>query len=401
MSPPSTSLGTRLGRFFVRVGALAGKEAIHIRRDIRTLYLALGMPVVMLLLFGFGVSFDVDHVPVALVDDDHSEVSREIARRFFASNEIASVGAPVSEPEAERMLRLGEAMGFLTIPAGASADLARGEGVQLQLVVDGRDGVTANQLLAKADALALSIGAELGAGGPGPSASPATAASPAVSSATARPPLSVKTWTRYNPEGRSALFLVPGLAAYLMAIVSVLLTALTIATEWERGSMEQLFASPVGRLEIILGKLLPYLVIGALALLLVLSVGTWVFDVPIRGSVPLLFGAGLVFLVAMLSQGLLISVVTKNQLVATQAGALSSLLPSMLLSGFMFPIENMPRILQWLSAVIPARYMVHTLRGVMLKGAGLDTLWPDLASMAAFAVFVLIVATKKFSRRLA
>lgn len=376
----------RLGRFFVRVGALAAKEAIHIRRDIRTLYLALGMPVVMLLLFGYGVSFDIDHIPVALVDNDHSEVSREIARHFFASNEVSSVGAPVSEPEAERMLRLGDALGFLTIPAGASRDLARGEGVRLQLVVDGRDGVTANQLIAKADALALSIGAQLSAA-PSPMAG--------------KPPLSVKTWTRYNPEGRSALFLVPGLAAYLMAIVCVLLTALTIAAEWERGSMEQLFCAPVGRLEIILGKLLPYLVIGALALLLVLSVGTWVFDVPIRGSVPLLFAGGLVFLVCMLGQGLLISVVTKNQLLATQAGALSSLLPSMLLSGFMFPIENMPKVLQWLSAVIPARYMVHTLRGVMLKGAGFDTLWPDFASMAAFALFVLVVATKKFSRRLA
>ncbi|HEY3452639.1 MAG TPA: ABC transporter permease [Myxococcales bacterium] len=374
----------RLGRFFIRVGALAGKEAIHIRRDIRTLYLALGMPVVMLLLFGYGVSFDIDHIPVALVDNDHSDVSREIARTFFASNEIASTGEPVSEPEAEKMLRLGHAMGFLTIPVNAGRDLLRGEGIQLQLAVDGRDGVTANQLLAKADALALSVGAKL-----------------TGASTSAKPPLSVKVWTRYNPEGRSALFLVPGLAAYLMAIVSVLLTALTIATEWERGSMEQLFASPVGRLEIILGKLLPYLVIGMLALLLVLSVGTWVFDVPIRGSVPLLFGAGMVFLVSMLSQGLLISVVTKNQLVATQAGALSSLLPSLLLSGFMFPIENMPRILQVLSSVIPAKYMVHTLRGVMLKGAGFDTLWPDFASMAAFAVFALIVATKKFSRRLA
>ncbi|MGC4114955.1 MAG: ABC transporter permease [Myxococcales bacterium] len=381
----STTLGTKVGRFFIRVGALAAKEAVHIRRDIRTLYLALGMPVVMLLLFGYGVSFDIDHIPVALVDNDHSDVSREIARHFFASNEISPTGAPVDESEAERMLRLNEAMGFLTIPAGASRDLARGEGIQLQLVVDGRDGVTANQLIAKADALALSISAALG-----PS-----------SGAMAKPPLSVRTWTRYNPEGRSALFLVPGLAAYLMAIVSVLLTALTIATEWERGSMEQLFASPVGRLEIILGKLLPYLVIGALALLLVLSVGAWVFDVPIRGSVPLLFAGGLVFLVAMLSQGLLISVVAKNQLVATQAGALTSLLPSMLLSGFMFPIENMPKILQVLSSIIPAKYMVHTLRGVMLKGAGFDTLWPDFASMAAFALFVLIVATKKFSRRLA
>ena len=372
----------RLRRFLVRVGALAAKEALHIRRDPRTLYLALVMPVVMLLLFGYGVSFDIDHIPVALVDLDHSELSRRIARDFFASGEIAPTGPAVSAPEAERMLRAGRALGFLAVPAGAERDYYRGEPVALQLVVDGRDGVTANQLLAKAEAIVLATSAKL-------------AAAPAA------PPLAVKVSTRYNPEARSALYLVPGLAAYLMAIAAVLLTALAIATEWERGSMEQLFASPVGRLDIILGKLVPYLVIGALQLLLVLSVGTSVFDVPIRGSVPLLFAAGLVFLVGMLAQGLLISVVAKNQLVATQAGALSSLLPSLLLSGFVFPIENMPRALQVVSSVIPARYMVHALRGIMLKGAGFDLLWKDFAAMAAFALAVLLLATARFKRRLA
>jgi ABC-2 type transport system permease protein len=181
----------------------------------------------------------------------------------------------------------------------------------------------------------------------------------------------------------------------------VLLTALTVAGEWERGSMEQLFASPVGRLDIILGKLIPYLAIGALQLLLVLSVGAWVFDVPIRGSVTLLFGAGLLFLLGMLGQGLLISVLTRNQLVATQAGALSSLLPSMLLSGFVFPIENMPRVLQVVSMVIPARYMVHATRGIMLKGASFDDLWRDFAALAVFAVAILTISTLRFKRRLA
>jgi ABC-2 type transport system permease protein len=165
--------------------------------------------------------------------------------------------------------------------------------------------------------------------------------------------------------------------------------------------MEQLFASPVGRVEIILGKLLPYLVIGMLQLLLVLGAGAWVFDVPIRGSLGLLLGAGLLFLIGMLGQGLLISVVTKNQLVATQAGTLTSLLPALLLSGLVFPIDSMPRVLQWLSMVLPARHMVTVLRGIMLKGWTFAELWVDLLAMAVFGLVILVAATKRFQRKLA
>jgi ABC-2 type transport system permease protein len=211
----------------------------------------------------------------------------------------------------------------------------------------------------------------------------------------------VQVWTRYNPAARSALFMVPGLAAYILAITAVLLTALTIAGEWERGSMEQLFASPVGRLEIVLGKLLPYLVLGMIELQLVLAFGAVAFDLPVRGSTPLVFAIGMFFLVGMLGQGLLISVVARNQLVATQAGALSALLPSLLLSGMVFPIENMPPPLQLLSRIVPARYLVHALRGILLKGNGLDVLWPDLVAQVAFAGVVLALATARFRRRLA
>jgi ABC-2 type transport system permease protein len=195
--------------------------------------------------------------------------------------------------------------------------------------------------------------------------------------------------------------MVPGLVAYLLAISAVLLTALTIAGEWERGSMEQLFASPVGRLEIVLGKLIPYLVLGMLELLLVIAFGAVAFDLPLRGSPGLLLLLGLFFLVGMLGQGLLISVVAKNQLVATQAGALSALLPSLILSGMIFPIENMPLPLQAISRVIPARYLVHALRGLLLKGNGLAELWPDVLAQVVFAGIVIALATARFQRRLA
>ncbi|NPC86824.1 ABC transporter permease, partial [Pyxidicoccus fallax] len=214
------------------------------------------------------------------------------------------------------------------------------------------------------------------------------------------PPLEVRVRTLFNPNGRSALFLVPGLAAYLLAIVAVLITALTVAREWERGSMEQLFATPVGRLEIVVGKLLPYLGIGLLQVLLVLTVGAWLFDVPVRGSLVALGLGALLFLVGMLGQGLLISVITRNQVVATQVATMSSMLPSMLLSGFIFPIENLPPPLRVISLLIPARHFVTTLRGVLLRGNGLDVLWPQLVALTLFAALMLTLATRRFQRRL-
>lgn len=371
----------RPARFFIRVGAMASKEVMHIRRDPRTLYMALAMPVVMLLIFGFGVSFDLDHIPLVVHDADRGTESRALVRALSASGEFRVV-AEADEDQALPLIRRGQALAALVLPAGFGRDLAAGKDANLQLLVDGADGVVANQILAKIDALVR-------------------AHTLARVNLNLTPPLQVKVFTLFNPEGRSALFMVPGLTVYLLAIAAVLLTALTISGEWERGSMEQLFASPVGRLEIVLGKLLPYLGLGMLQLLLVVAVGAVTFDVPIRGSVALLFFVGFLFLIGMLGQGLFISVVARSQLVATQAGALSSLLPSLLLSGMIVPIENMPRPLQLLSSVIPARYFVHAMRGLMLKGSPLSLLWIDFLALSVFAVAILGLATLRFRRRLA
>ncbi|HEX8910693.1 MAG TPA: ABC transporter permease [Anaeromyxobacteraceae bacterium] len=374
----------RPGRFLVRVGAMAAKEVLHIQRDPRTLYLALVMPVVLLVLFGYGVSFDLDHIPLAVADGDRTPASRALVDAFVRAGEFTRV-AEVAPDEAERLFRRGVAQAVLVIRPQHGRDLLRGEAGRAELLVDGADATTANQILQKADAIAAAEGRRRAG----------------VAGLSAAPRLEARTFTRYNPEARSALFLVPGLTAYLMAIGAVLLTALAVAGEWERGSMEQLFASPVGRFDIILGKLLPYLALGMLQLLLVVAVGATAFEVPIRGNLLLLFGLGLTFLVGMLGQGLLISVLSKNQLVATQAGVLSSLLPSLLLSGALFPIENMPRVLQAISRVVPARYLVHGLRGVLLKGSGPGLLWPDVAAMAVFALAILALATARFQRRVA
>jgi ABC-2 type transport system permease protein len=373
-----------MNRRLQRVGAMAWKEAIHVRRDPRTLWLALGMPVVLLLLFGWGVSTDLDHAPIAIADQDRSAASRALVRAFTAAGELAAAGE-ASPADADRLFRRGEALAVLVVPRGHGEDLARGRDATVQLLVDAADPQTANQVVAKAEAIARAETRRRAA-----SALPG-----------AEPPFAVSAWTRYNPAARSAIFIVPGLAAYLLAIAAVLLTALTVAGEWERGSMEQLFAAPVGRLEIVVGKLLPYLALGFVQLLLVLAVGSTAFDVPIRGSVLLVLAAGALFLCGMLGQGLLISVVTRNQLVATQAGALSALLPSMLLSGMIFPIENMPLALRLLSRAIPARYLVHALRGALVKGNGLAELWPDLLALAVFAAAILALATARFRRRVA
>ena len=374
----------RLRRSLVRVGAMAAKETQHVLRDPRTLYMSLGMPVVLLFLFGYGLSFDLDRIPVAVEDRDHTEQSRSLLDALTASGELEAV-AGAEAGAAEALFRRGEALAALVVPEGYADDLSNRRGTRVQLLVDGADAVVANQVLSKADALVRAEARRL----LGPDL------------ADVAPPIQVRVFTLYNPEGRSAVFMVPGLAVYLLAITAVLLTALTIAGEWERGSMEQLFASPVGRLEIVLGKLLPYLVLGILELQLVVAFGAVAFDLPIRGNGLLLFAFGAMFLVGMLGQGLLVSVVARNQLVATQAGALSALLPSLLLSGMVFPIENMPAVLQALSRVVPARYLVHALRGVLLKGNGLDVLWPDLVALVVFAFAVIALATARFQRRLA
>ncbi|MDQ3037619.1 MAG: ABC transporter permease [Myxococcota bacterium] len=375
-------------RFVTRVLAIAGKEVLHVRRDVRTLYLALGMPVVLLVLFGYGVSFDLGEIPILVVDQDDTEASRALVQRMTAAGEMIEV-ARVSDPsEVAARFERGEGSAALIVPRGFARDLGAGRPTSVQLLVDGSDNATATQVIAKADALLASAGAALTIG---------ALRSPGA----ATPPIEARVTTWFNPGGRSALFLVPGLTAYVLAIVAVLLTALTIAREWERGSMQQLFATPVSRVEIVIGKLLPYLALGVVAALLVLASGAWLFDVPMRGDPAVLALASLLFLLGMLGQGLLISVIARNQMVATQVATMSSMLPSMLLSGFMFPIENMPLPLQAISSVVPARYFVDALRGVLLRGNGAAELWRDLVALAVFAIAVLALATLRFRRQLA
>ena len=346
------------------------------------------MPVVMLFLFGYGVSFDLERIPIAIVDRDRTEASRALVHALTASRELVLGGARPSRRRTPiALFRRGAAVAVLVVPARLRRGRARAASASaVQLLVDGAD---ADSSRTRCSRRRTRSSAQRRGGCSG------------RTSPRREPPLQVKVWTRYNPAGRSALFMVPGLAAYLLAISAVLLTALTVAGEWERGSMEQLFASPVGRLEIVARQAPPVPRARLLELLLVVAFGAAAFDLPLRGSPGRSLLLGLFFLVGMLGQGLLISVSRRTRLVATQAGALSSLLPSLLLSGMIFPIENMPLAAPGLSRVIPARYLVHALRGVLLKGNGLAELWPDLLALVVFAGLVLALATARFQRRLA
>ncbi len=373
-------IGSALGRTW----ALARKETIHIVRDVRVIYMALGLPVVLLALFGYAVSFDLDRLPIGVVDEDQSPASRRLVEAMTASAAF-HVEARLRDPaEVAERFRRGELKAALVIPRGLGRSLARGERAEAQMLLDGADGMTTSIALGYAAGISQAETQRL----------------LSESGLVLEPPLSVRARVRFNPGMRSARFIVPGLIAVILSIMAVLLTALTVAREWERGSMEQLFATPVRRVEVIVGKLLPYVAIGMVQVLLVVTVGAWLFGVPVVGSLGLLFGAAWLFLTGMLGQGLLISVITRNQQVATQVGMISSMLPTLLLSGFLFPIENMPAFLQLISRVIPGRYFIVTLRGILLKGNGMDVLWPQFVALGVFALVMIALSSGRFRRRL-
>jgi drug efflux transport system permease protein len=372
-------------RLLLRIYAMSHKEVMHIQRDPQMLIFALGMPVVLIFLFGYAVSFDIERIPLVVVDQDHTAESRALVEKFTASDTFRVVARRQDPGQVETLFRSSSAKAALVIGPGYGSRLRRGENAEAQLLLDGADNTTASIALGYATAVSLAASREqmekvLGQ---------------------IEMPLEVRVRTFFNPRLKSAVFIVPGLMVVILVMVAVMLTALTIAREYERGSMEQLFATPVGRLEVILGKLAPYFLIGLLQVLLVLSLGVTFFDVPVRGSIPLLFGLSSLFLLAMLMQGLVISVITRNQMVASQVAAISTFLPALLMSGFIFPVENMPLLLRGIAAVMPAQYYVRSLRAVLLRGNGLEVIWFDLLALTGFFLLMLIIAVLRFKRTVA
>jgi ABC-2 type transport system permease protein len=374
-----------------RILLIAQKETRHILRDSRTIYLALGIPLVMLLLFGYALTTDVDNVPLLVVDGDHTPASRELCQAFAASSLFRIVDRPGNASEILTSFRRNKAKAALVIAAGFGKKRDRGESVSAELIVDGTDANVATIAMGYARAIAQAQTLAL--------VSRVLRDNGVVQGRDLRPPIEVRVRNWFNTALRSQWYLVPGLIAVIMAMMSALLMALTVAREWERGTMEQLFVTPVHPVEIVVGKLLPYYVIGVGQLTLVASAGSWLFEVPLLGSPLLLYALSSIFLIGALGQGLFISIVTRQQQLAMQVALLSSMLPALLLSGFMSPIASMPPVVRAITYVIPARYFLVILRGLFLKGVGLAALWPDVLALCAFAVLVLAAGTLRFRPR--
>jgi len=367
----------------VRLRAVARKELLQLRRDTRSLIFAFLLPVLLTLVFGAAISLDVRDIPFAVLDRDHSADSRELVEAFTASGYFRLLGHVERPSDIDRMLRRGEARLVLSIPPEYARDLASGRSPVVQALVDGSDANTATIAINYADAITLGVAARV-----------------LLRGRTVVPPMRAEARVWYNEALESARTIVPGLVAVIMAIISALLTALTVAREWERGTMEQLAATPVSRTEVVLGKLLPYVGIGFIDLGLVSIIGIYVFNVPLRGSVLLLGFMALLFIVGMLAFGIFISAAVKSQLVATQAGLMSTYLPTFLLSGFIFAVANMPIVLRAISYAIPARYFVVITRGIFLKGVGLDVLWPQGLGLAGYALLTLTLAIRSFRKEI-
>ena len=363
---------------------MARKEWLHIRRDSRSLAMAFVVPGAMVVLFGYVITFDVRDIKMAVFDQSHTAQSRDLADAFHSSGYFRVTRQLADDAEISALLVRGSVRLVLVIPPDFARHLAAAEPAPVQALVDGGDANTASIAVNYAQAIVTSYSAKaVLKGRPLPA------------------PILVAARVWYNEDLKSSSMIVPGLMATIMMILSALLTSLTIAREWERGTMEQLAATPVHRLEVILGKLLPYLGIGFIDIILVAVMGGLVFAVPFRGSPVFLMVMAMLFLIGAQGLGLFISAATKSQFLATQLAMITSFLPATLLSGLMFDLSSMPKVLQVISLVVPARYFITATRGIFLKGVGLDVLWGQALGMIVFAVAGLGLAVHAFKKEIA
>jgi len=367
----------------MRLRAVARKEIIQLRRDPRSLAMGFLMPALLLILFGYAITWDVDHVKMAVLDDDSSSSSRTLVEAFEASGYFDVVAWPRSSAALDPLLDGGQAQIALVIPPDFEADLRGGKPARVQAIVDGSDANTATIVLSYAQAIARSYAAGL-----------------QVASVRRAVPVSTETRIWYNEDLTSRNMIVPGLVAVIMAIIAAMLTSLTIAREWERGTMEQLAATPVSRVEVVIGKLLPYLGIGLVDVVVASVLGVLLYRVPFRGDPLLLIGLSVLFLCGALGLGIFVSAVARSQLLATQMALLTTFLPSYLISGFMFAIEVMPWPLRAVSHLVPARYFLVVTRGIFLKGVGVQVLYVQALLMVLFAIVGLGLAIRVFRKEL-
>jgi ABC-2 type transport system permease protein len=373
-----------------RIRFLIWKELIELGQDPRLFGIVIVAPIVQLFALAYAATTDVRNVPVIVADGDRSSASRELVSRFDGSPSFTVTGVVGSPNEIDPVLERGGAWLGVVIPRGYAAALASGSPQSVQIIADGSDANSAGVSLGYATNLIAGYGQELAAratvasGGGGPSA----AIQPVV-----------RVW--FNPRLESRDFMIPGIVAILLLVITTNLSSMGIVREKEMGTLEQLNVTPLTRAELIVGKLVPYALVGLIDVVLVLSVAIFWFDVPMRGSYVLLFALTLVYLLSTLGLGLFVSTVSSTQQQAMMTTTFFFLVPMMLLSGFVFPIENMPHLVQLVTYLIPLRYFLVILRAIFMKGVGLETFWPQALALAAWGVGILLLAIARSRKRIA
>lgn len=371
-----------------RYRSIVKKEAIQIRRDRASLGIALVMPIMLLFLFGYAVNTDVEHIATGVWDQSHSADSRELAQNLANTNIFAIETYVQSDDELEQLIDQGKIEVGLVVPADFATKRDRNEPVAVQLLVNGSDpniartAVSNAQLIVQNKAISIQE-ANMQKQGMGK----------------LELPLSLESRVLFNPNMESIVFNIPGLIGLIMQNVTMILTAFSLVREKERGTMEQLIVTPIRPLELLLGKITPYVGIGLFSFCIVLFLGTYWFGVPVKGSILLLVLLSLLFLITTLVLGIFISTIAKTQLQAMQV-AFAFILPSVLLSGFMFPRDTMPLVIQWLGGLVPLTYFLEILRGIFLKGVDLSALWLDTLGMTVFCVVIIVIAMLRFRKQI-
>ena len=373
-----------------RIGFLVWKELIELRQDPRLFGIVVMAPIIQLFLLAYAATTDVRNVPIVVADGDRSSASRELVSRFEGSPSFTVTQVVSSPDDVNPVLERGDAWMAVVVPRGYGAALASGRAQAVQLVADGSDANSSGLALSYATNLIAGYGQELAARASLAAGVQATAPQPGIKPV-------VRVW--FNPRLESRDFMVPGIVALLLLVVTTNLSAMAIVREREVGTLEQLNVTPLARWELIVGKLLPYGLVGLIDVVLVLSVAILWFGVPMRGSYILLFGTTLVYLVATLGLGLFVSTVSQTQQQAMMTTTFFFLMPMMLLSGFVFPIENMPAAIQPVTYLIPLRYFLVILRSIFLKGVGLETLWPQALALAGWSAGILALAIARSTKR--
>jgi ABC-2 type transport system permease protein len=371
------------------MGAVARKEFIHIFRDPRSLGMAIAIPMLLLVLFGYALTLDVDNVPTVVWDQSESHISRDFISRFRDSAYFSIRGYVRTYREVERAIDSGSALAALIIPRDFASLIEAGRSAPVQLIVDGSDSNTATIATGYAEIVTQTYSLEVTLN--------------QIRRSSGRQlqlPLDLRPRVWFNADLESKNYIIPGLIAVIMNVIAALLTSLTVAREWETGTMEQLISTPVKARELVLGKLLPYFTIGMFDVLLAVLMGKFLFRVPLRGNVALVFGMAAVFLAGALAVGILISIVTRSQLLSSQLAMTITYLPSLLLSGLMFAITNMPKPLQVITYLIPARYFVKLLKSIYLKGVGLEILIVEAGLLTIFGAIMVALANVKFKKKL-